>query len=273
MGIMDIFKPKYKHSKSRVRIQAIKELEDQNILIDIAKNDKNAYVRRAATQKIKDNNVLIYLAKNDPFNYVRKDAITNINDEKDLVDVALNNSDNGVIHAAVKKIKDEKLLREVYNKTYNGYIRQVILSELDDETLAIEACTDSNEHVRDMAINHIKNKSDLMKIAKNTSYQEDRDKIFKKLDDDEIISIISTLPNYSLIEHISDSKELILAYNALNNSNWVVRQESTYKLNDVEILKYIAENDTFSKTFFDLGGSTHIYPVRKAAQRRLYMLN
>ena len=123
--------------------------------------------------------------------------------------------------------------------------------------------------MRDKAINLIKNKSELIKIAKNTTYQENRDMIFKKLDDNEIISVISTLPNYSLIEHISNREERILAYNALNNSNWVIRQESVNKINDIKVLQYISENDSFSKTFFDLGGSTHTYPVRKTAQRRL----
>lgn len=273
MGIRDIFKPKYKHSNVNVRLQAIRKMENQKILADIVKNDVSRKVRKEAARKIKDKKVLVDLAINHPSNHVRLDAIDNIDNEKDLVDVAINNSDNGVIHAAVEKIKDENLLREVYNKTYSGYIRQVILSQLKDETLAIEASNDSNKYVRDKAINIIKNKSELIKIAKNTTYQENRDMIFKKLEDDEIIEVISTLPNYSLIEHISDMKERILAYNALNNSNWVIRQESVNKINDIEVLKYIAENDSFSKEFFDLGGSTRIFPVRQTAQRRLYELN
>ncbi|MDR2967633.1 MAG: hypothetical protein LBU74_06770 [Methanobacteriaceae archaeon] len=51
MGIKDIFKKLWEHSDSKKRKKAIDNLDDQNILVDIAKNDKNESVRLKAVKK------------------------------------------------------------------------------------------------------------------------------------------------------------------------------------------------------------------------------
>jgi hypothetical protein len=41
MGFMDIFRPKHKHSDSSVRLEAVRQLTDQETLKKIAKYDDN----------------------------------------------------------------------------------------------------------------------------------------------------------------------------------------------------------------------------------------
>ena len=54
MAILDFLKPKQKNSHTYMRINAIEELADQEILKDIAVNDSIADVRKAAIMKITD---------------------------------------------------------------------------------------------------------------------------------------------------------------------------------------------------------------------------
>jgi len=82
MAILDLFRPKWKHSNWKVREAAIEKLTDQNVLIDIAKNDEDYNVRTAAIEKITDQNVIIDVAKTDKNDKVRTAARNKISDEQ-----------------------------------------------------------------------------------------------------------------------------------------------------------------------------------------------
>ena len=89
MGLLDIFKPKLKHSDPDVRSEAVKKITDQAVLVDIAKNASDEDVRRAAIGQITDQDVLIDIAKNDLNPSVRCTAIMNITDEKVIANFAV----------------------------------------------------------------------------------------------------------------------------------------------------------------------------------------
>jgi hypothetical protein len=54
MSLLDLFRPKWKHSKWAVRAKAVDALEDQAILLQIAKNDPERVVKERACARIKD---------------------------------------------------------------------------------------------------------------------------------------------------------------------------------------------------------------------------
>ena len=56
---MELFKPKRKQSNRNVRLVAVKKLEDQDLLADIAKNDKDKWIRQIAIEKLEDTTLLI----------------------------------------------------------------------------------------------------------------------------------------------------------------------------------------------------------------------
>ena len=65
MGLFDRFKtPKWQHKDSKVRLEAVKELNDDDILVDIAKNDSDTDVRKTAISRISDEQFLFDIAKN-----------------------------------------------------------------------------------------------------------------------------------------------------------------------------------------------------------------
>jgi len=58
MAILDLFRPKWKHSNWAVRIKAVEKIKDQELLINIAKSDENIQVRKAAIKKVSDQRVV-----------------------------------------------------------------------------------------------------------------------------------------------------------------------------------------------------------------------
>jgi hypothetical protein len=68
MGIADLFRPKYRHSDVRVRSEAVRALtaDDAAILIQIARTDRDASVRRLAIERIATADVLAEIAAAEP---------------------------------------------------------------------------------------------------------------------------------------------------------------------------------------------------------------
>ena len=64
MGITDFFKPKYRHSDVKVRLEAVRALssDDADILATVARSDRDPGVRRVAIEKIATADVLAEIA-------------------------------------------------------------------------------------------------------------------------------------------------------------------------------------------------------------------
>lgn len=110
MGLFDFFKSnqskltkiaKNKDESTEMRCEAISKLENQSILIDLAKNDPDERIRFSAALKVKDVNVLKNIAKNDSSDAALA-ALDGIaysmipNRESILADLALNASNSRV---------------------------------------------------------------------------------------------------------------------------------------------------------------------------------
>ena len=70
MGLFDRFKsqPRWKHADPAVRITAVDAMpdEDQELLLQIAREDEDAGVRRAAAAKLSDAAALAQIARGTP---------------------------------------------------------------------------------------------------------------------------------------------------------------------------------------------------------------
>ena len=78
MGLKDLFKPRWQHSESHVRKEAVEGLTDQRILAQMARTDDDEEVRRAAVYKLTDQNVIGDIARNDINSDVRAAAVCNV---------------------------------------------------------------------------------------------------------------------------------------------------------------------------------------------------
>ena len=57
--IMDIFRPRYKHSDPHVREKAVREIGDSGVLYEVATTDNSDNVRNAAIEVIADEKILL----------------------------------------------------------------------------------------------------------------------------------------------------------------------------------------------------------------------
>ena len=118
MGLFDSLRtPKWKHKDWQKRMQAVKfELDDEQILADIAKNDESTSVREEAVKKIKDKKILEDITYNASDSSIRLRAVRKIKDETILEDISRNNPYNRIQTAAINNIKNEELLINIAKK-------------------------------------------------------------------------------------------------------------------------------------------------------------
>ena len=164
MGLGDLFKPKYKHSDWKIRLEAVKKIDNQKILLDIAKNDPESEVRKEAINKIEiqnidDDSVLVDIAKNDSNGFVRRRAVEKIADESVLVDIAKNDSDEFVRRNAVEKIADESVLVDIAKNESDSYVYNKAIEKISDESVLVDIAKNASEDgARRAACSEYKNK-------------------------------------------------------------------------------------------------------------------
>ncbi len=162
MGFLDkIFKQKWKDEDPQIRLEAVKKLGDEEILINIAQNDSEYTVRREAVKKINDQSALKIIAKNDSDYGVCEEAVKKINDESFLLYMIKTSEYWSVREASAKRISEinPQLTRdpdEIENIT-------------DEEILIKIAESDINPTCRSNAIKKINNEKVLINVAKNDS--------------------------------------------------------------------------------------------------------
>lgn len=74
MSFSDLFRPKWKNSDPRVRAAAVRELNDQSLLAEVAKNDSASGVRCAAISNVTGWSLLMEVATSDSDREVRATA-------------------------------------------------------------------------------------------------------------------------------------------------------------------------------------------------------
>lgn len=142
MGLMDLIKPKWKHSKASVRYLAVKKLTDQAVLAEIATHDESSDVREAAVSNryLADQALLGTLANNDRDSGVRVTAATRLND-KSLAQAIIGDIATRGEHArdrqrAVDFLVDQAVLARIAKTDTDGSVRQAAADQLNDQALA-----------------------------------------------------------------------------------------------------------------------------------------
>lgn len=188
MTIMDLFRPKFRHSDWSVRRKAAEQLSDQALLIEIATTDKDFRVRRSASDRITDKSRLVDIAINDENVEVRHNAIEGISSQFELAkiakrgskaalakvkepslvdDIAISTSDSGVRYNAIKRITNQVTLAEIAKQYYYGE-GMAALSKVTDQTLLADIAMNARDRdVYQKAIETISNETTLVKIVKH----------------------------------------------------------------------------------------------------------
>ncbi len=261
MGLFDKFKkPKWESEDPDTRIEGIKELDDQEILLNIAKNDKIKNVRKEAVKKITDQNELYSIANNDKEDIVREEAFDHIRDENLLMELA-NNSvkfDIAASRKLTKQLKEENkedsLIKIVQNEENIFYLREYAAEKITNQEILIDIVkNDSDLKVRKNALNNITNQELLIELLSDDEFDLEKETLEKITDQDVLIEIalnnqskffrrgaIPNITNQDVLVKIaltdSDRECREMAISSLTNIN------AFEKLNNVTSTLYDVEN-------------------------------
>jgi hypothetical protein len=147
MREFDLFLPKWKRSSWQVRLTALQELFDQDLLERIASSDKVEAVRIAAAARLQE--VLTEIAKEDSGRLdIRLDAAKRLADKK-------------TCHAIYKSI---------FLKSYFLDKGQAVLDMISDQSILKELVENENEEVACRAVHKLTDQDALALIARTSKY-------------------------------------------------------------------------------------------------------
>ena len=186
MGIVDLFRPKYRHSDVRVRSEAVKALtaDDAATLIQIARTDRDIGVRRLAIERITTADVLAEIAAAEPERGLRDLA------GERAAQLWLSHACSadpevaGTALAKMIKLGDQRALIDVVVRAEAPAIRKRAFGELrDPRVLAELAKSEAPQDLRIAAVARIDDGDVLRAVAIDTTQKEVGLAAVEKLDD------------------------------------------------------------------------------------------
>jgi hypothetical protein len=130
----ELFTPALKSENWERREKAVNKLTDQSVLADVAKNDRNGYVRLVAVKKLTDQSVLADVAKNDEDEYVRDVALGKLTDQSVLADIAQYEENWDVKKLAADKLSDVDLSMRIYCREIMKLVHK---RDIDDKIISL----------------------------------------------------------------------------------------------------------------------------------------
>lgn len=131
MGLLDVFRAKWKHPDAAVRRGAVDALDDPALLARIARSDPDGGVRNAAVERLSDRPVLLAIALEDSEASVREVAAAKLQ---------------------AGAAEEPTILSRLAVESPDASVRASIVASLDDEAvLAERAANDADASVREAA--------------------------------------------------------------------------------------------------------------------------
>jgi hypothetical protein len=166
MGLLDLFKPKWRHSKAEIRLKAMGMIENQALLARIATKDNDADVRGAAVLGLTDQALLARIATEDNDADVRGAAVLGLTDQALLARIATEDNDGGVRGTAAWRVTDQALVARIATEDKHERVRQAAAEGVTDQALLARIATeDEDAYVRKAAALRLTDQALLAKIA------------------------------------------------------------------------------------------------------------
>jgi hypothetical protein len=136
---MGLFKAKYKSGDADVRLQAVSEMDNQEILAELAKSDKSPRVRMAAVAKIDNQDLLVSVALDGDEIDSRIAAVERIDSQQKLAEIIKARRNYKLTGACFARITDRKILEAIANDPgYNRTARRIAIENFADESYLSE---------------------------------------------------------------------------------------------------------------------------------------
>ena len=188
MGIADLFRPKYRHSNVSVRAEAVRALtpDDAAILVQVARTDRDAGVRRLAIERIDEAEVLAELASADHEPSVRDFAGERAAKLWSSAACGDDADEAGTALAGIVKLGEQHTLAEIAAHAKVAAVRKRAFGELRDaRALSDLAKSDAPQDIRLAAVARIDDADVLRALAIDTTSKEIGLAAVDKIDDPE----------------------------------------------------------------------------------------
>jgi hypothetical protein len=210
MGLVDLFRPRWKHSDPAIRAVAVRELdaEETRILAEIARGDRDPSVRRLAIKKLNDPHLLREIAQSDTEIKLRrlaaeraaslwvalavaatsldeaKSAFAALHEEKDFADVARRSPVDEVRTLALAQVSDPRVLADFARQTSDPQARQTAMDRIDHAlTLRGLAIDDQRRDIALTALERLNDAESLQDVAQKAKLKAVRTRAKRKLKD------------------------------------------------------------------------------------------
>jgi hypothetical protein len=179
MGLIDLFRPKWKHPDIKIRGEAVEKLTDQSILARIAKTDES-WIRLKAVinPNFTDQKLLAEIAFSDEYPRVRESAVKKLIDQKLIAEIAKTAQDRDMRETAVGKLTDQKLLADIAgNDVDPGVCEAAVRNRNFTNQKLLAGIIKTNQHssVREAAVANITDKDLLAEVALNDNFPRVRE--------------------------------------------------------------------------------------------------
>jgi hypothetical protein len=251
MAILDLFRPKWKHSNPDVRLNAVEKLNNSIILEKIAINEKDIVVHNAAIGKLADQNilhrVLIEYSWGPKYNsYIT--IIKKISDQKLLADIAKNHKFVWVRKFALYKIDDENVLTDIAKDTECSFLGEAVVTKIINENSIADIATNAKDiNVRRAADKKLKD--NYITAILGSRSKSKREAAIEKLTDQIILCDILfdkywKLSDYMYLNVLGKiTEQSHLLFIAKYHKDSQVRQEAIKKITDQKVLARFALKD------------------------------
>ncbi len=197
MGITDFFRPKYRHSDVKVRLEAVRAMssDESDILATVARTDRDPGVRKVAIEKLDLADVLAEIAREEADRALKALAGSRA---AELWISAANGEDAALAGAALAgliKLGDQRAVVAVATRAALADIKRRAIESIEDpRALAELAKTASDPAVRAQVLGQIDDPEVLRAVAVDTK--------FKELG----IAAVERLSSTELLEQVAKSK-------------------------------------------------------------------
>ncbi|MCP4897125.1 MAG: hypothetical protein GY906_09150 [bacterium] len=231
MGLMDLFRSKWKHPDPEVRKAAVESVTRPLVLFGLAQRAAFMDVRRAAVERLEDQVLLCRLALNAASMDVRLAAVERLEDQVLLA--RLCDSLNSVLDVSVVAVARRRLTQ--------------MIGRIDDQTVvAALAGNDESEAVRSAAVSNLKVQTVLAEVAKNDENRYVRAAAVRRLGDQWMVADIAKTDKHWIVRAAAMQcleDQIVLRAIAKSDDSKVMRRVAVGRLEDQALLAEFAQTD------------------------------
>ena len=174
MGLFDRFRsqPRWKNANPAIRLAALEEmpLDQQDLLVSIAREDRDPSVRLAALKKVLSPSVIAEISRSESDHRVREEAHTLL---VDLAVGAFENTTEAECLAALAGLGEQKHVVSVARGSSNEAVARAALQRVDDQAgLGSIARRAALAPIRTAALERISGEAELAAVALRSEFKD-----------------------------------------------------------------------------------------------------